>query len=128
VVAQDAAARQKEVARVERIVLEEADAFAAWQAGQAAASLIASLRGRFQRARQEQLDRAGTRLARMSPAAREVALALTASLVNKLLHTPSVRLRCLASSGDGKQHAETIQGLLGAAEKAEEPPEPCRPT
>ena len=67
----------------------------AWRASQAAAPLIASLRGKFEQVRQEQLQRAAGRLAQLSPQDREAVCELTASIVNKLLHPPTMRLRSL---------------------------------
>lgn len=116
VVAQDAAARHKEVVKVERIVAEEAEAFAAWRASQAAAPLIASLRGRFEQVRREQLERAGPRLAQLPPEAREAVSELTAAIVNKLLHAPTVKLRGLLTDGNGDQRAEAIRELFDLSE------------
>jgi len=38
---------------------------------------------------------------------------LTNSIVNKLLHEPTVRLRDAAGAGEGVEHVETIRHLFG---------------
>jgi glutamyl-tRNA reductase len=48
----------------------------------------------------------------LSPADRERLDQLTQSMLNKLLHRPTVRLKELAESGDAA-HAETVTELFG---------------
>jgi glutamyl-tRNA reductase len=85
--------REEDVLAAERIVAEEAARFAEWRRSRGAAPAIAALRRRAEEIRAEELARAGSRLAELSPRERETVETLTAQIVNKLLHAPTVRAR-----------------------------------
>ena len=85
IVAQHRGAREAEVARVEAIVAEEVEAFSGAEAEREAAALIAGLREKAERLRQECLQQVGP-----DGADRDY---LTDLLVRKLLHQPLVALR-----------------------------------
>jgi glutamyl-tRNA reductase len=98
--------RRKAVPKVEAIVAEAFLSFEKWRQGLAAEPLILALRRRFEAVRQEELAK---NLKRVPPEAREAALRLTESLVNRLLHEPSARLR--QSAGDPRRAAEAASAL-----------------
>jgi glutamyl-tRNA reductase len=54
---------------------------------------------------------------------REVAAVyeLTTRLVNKLLHTPMLRLKDAAAAGQGHVYAEAMRYLFGLEEESQEP-------
>jgi glutamyl-tRNA reductase len=101
------------VAEAERIVREEAERFDAWVASRGVAPAIASLRARAEEIRRGELDKAEGRLARLSPADRRAVEALTAQIVNKLLHPPTVRLKEAADDGEGGLYADAVRHLFG---------------
>jgi glutamyl-tRNA reductase len=85
--------REDEVREAEAIVAEEAARFAEWRRSRDAADAIRDLRARAEEIRSEELARAGARLAELSPRERETVETLTAQIVNKLLHAPTVRAK-----------------------------------
>ena len=85
--------REEDVREAERIVAEEAARFAEWRRSRGAAPAIAALRRRAEEIRSEELARAGSRLSELSPRERETVETLTSQIVNKLLHTPTVRAK-----------------------------------
>jgi glutamyl-tRNA reductase len=85
--------REEDVREAEAIVAEEAARFAEWRRSRDAAGAIRDLRRRAEEIRSEELARAGSRLAELSPRERETVETLTAQIVNKLLHAPTVRAK-----------------------------------
>jgi glutamyl-tRNA reductase len=85
--------REEDVREAEVIVAEEAARFAEWRRARDATRAIRDLRRRAEEIRSEELARAGSRLADLSPRERETVETLTTQIVNKLLHAPTVRAR-----------------------------------
>jgi glutamyl-tRNA reductase len=85
--------RAGEAARAEAIVAAEAQRFAAWRAARDAAPTIASLRAEAEEIRVTELERARGRLGRLTAAELDVVDAITARIVDKLLHAPTLRLK-----------------------------------
>jgi glutamyl-tRNA reductase len=85
--------REEDVREAESIVAEEAARFAEWRRARDAAGAIRDLRRRAEEIRSEELARAGSRLADLSPRERETVETLTTQIVNKLLHAPTVRAK-----------------------------------
>ncbi|HSC49339.1 MAG TPA: glutamyl-tRNA reductase [Gaiellaceae bacterium] len=85
--------REDEVREAEAIVAEEAARFAEWRRSRDAVDAIRDLRARAEEIRSEELARAGSRLAQLSPRERETVETLTTQIVNKLLHAPTVRAK-----------------------------------
>jgi glutamyl-tRNA reductase len=99
-------------ARAEAIVAEEAERFRAWQASRGVVPAIASLRARAEAIREGELARASSRLARLSEDERRAVEALTAQIVNKLLHEPTVRLKEAAAGAEGSVYADAVRHLF----------------
>jgi glutamyl-tRNA reductase len=85
--------REEDVREAEAIVAEEAARFADWRRSRGAAPAIAALRRRAEEIRVEELARAEPRLAELSERERKAVETLTAQIVNKLLHAPTVRAK-----------------------------------
>jgi glutamyl-tRNA reductase len=85
--------REEDVREAEAIVAEEAARFADWRRSRGAAPAIAALRRRAEEIRAEELARAEPRLAELSERERKTVETLTAQIVNKLLHAPTVRAK-----------------------------------
>ena len=85
--------REEDIREAERIVAEEAERFADWRRSRGAAPAIAALRRRAAEIREEELARAEPRLAELSPRERKTVETLTAQIVNKLLHAPTVHAK-----------------------------------
>ncbi|MDQ3894538.1 MAG: glutamyl-tRNA reductase [Actinomycetota bacterium] len=116
VVAETLAGRRREAARAEAIVADEAERFRAWQAALEVVPAITSLRARAEEIRAAELAKAERRLGRLSDAERRAVESVTAAIVNKLLHLPTVRMKEAAAAADGVLYAETVRHLFGLSE------------
>jgi glutamyl-tRNA reductase len=114
VVAETMVARRSEAERGEALVLEEADAFRAWQASLDVVPAIASLRARAEEIRERELEKARGRLSERELKAVE---SVTSSMLNKLLHLPTVRMKEAAAASDGLVYADAVRHLFGLGEE-----------
>ena len=108
VVAETLAGRRREAERAEAIVAEEADRFRAWQASLDVVPAIASLRARAEEIRAAELSRA-----KLNDAERRAAESVTAAVLNKLLHLPTIRMKQAAAAADGVIYADAVRHLFG---------------
>ncbi len=93
--------RLAEVASVERIVDEELESFWRWLRSLSVTPTIVALRERAERIRQSELDDHLGRLQNLSAHDRRVIETMTASIVGRLLHEPTLRLKQRANGADG---------------------------
>jgi glutamyl-tRNA reductase len=115
VVASGLAGRRREAARAEAIVAEESEEFREWQASREVVPAIASLRAWAEEIRAAELARVRGRLG-LSETQHAAVDSVTAQIVNKLLHLPTVRLKEAAAGAEGGMYAETIRHLFGLGE------------
>jgi glutamyl-tRNA reductase len=108
VVAETLAGRRREAERAEAIVAEEADRFRDWQASLDVVPAIASLR-----AHAEEIRSAELRRAKLNDAERRAAESVTAAVLNKLLHLPTIRMKEAAAAADGVIYADAVRHLFG---------------
>ena len=113
VVAETLAGRRREGEAAEALVAEEAERFRAWQASLEVVPAIASLRAWAEDIRRRELDKAEARLGKLSEADRRAVEAVTAQIVNKLLHRPTMRLKEAAAAADGVVYADVVRHLFG---------------
>ncbi|MEA2902601.1 MAG: glutamyl-tRNA reductase [Actinomycetota bacterium] len=104
--------RRKEVGRVRAIVDEEVVRFQDAVAERQAAPLVTALRERADDLRLSELARYKNRLDGLDARQQEAVAALTRSILAKLLHEPTVRLKESAGSARGERLAEAIQELF----------------
>jgi glutamyl-tRNA reductase len=116
VVASSLAGRRREAARAEAIVAEEAESFREWRAAREVVPAIASLRAHAEEIRAAELERARGRL---SSSDQEVVESITARIVEKLLHLPTVRLKEAAAGADGGSYAQAVRHLFGLGDDKE---------
>jgi glutamyl-tRNA reductase len=109
VVADSLVGRQAEAIRAEAIVAAEAVRFRDWQASLDVVPAIASLRARVEEIRDRELDRVRGRL---SDTERRAVESVTARIVDKLLHQPTVRLKQAAAGAHGAEYADTVRHLF----------------
>ncbi|MGC8838572.1 MAG: glutamyl-tRNA reductase [Anaerolineae bacterium] len=81
------------IEEAEAIVEKVVGDYCAWQEERTMACLIQALRAQADAIRETELEKALSRLGHLSERDREVVRALAKGLVNKLLHTPTVRLK-----------------------------------
>jgi glutamyl-tRNA reductase len=108
VVAETIAVRRREGERAEAIVADEAERFREWQASREVVPAIASLR-----ARAEEIRAAELRRAKLTDAERRAADSVTAAVLNKLLHLPTIRMKQAAAAADGVLYADAVRHLFG---------------
>jgi glutamyl-tRNA reductase len=111
------AGRRAEAVRAERVVAGEAEQFREWQASLAVVPAIASLRQLAEEIRAHELERARDRLGRLSERDRRLVESMTAQIVNKLLHEPTVRMKEAAVTAEGVVYAEVVRHLFGLGEE-----------
>ena len=119
VVAASLAGRRREAARAEAIVAQEVERYVEWQASRDVVPAIASLRAWAEEIRTAELARAHGKLG-LSDSQHAAVESMTAQIVNKLLHPPTVRLKEAAAGASGVSYAEAVRHLFGLGD--EEPP------
>ncbi|MFN0153610.1 MAG: glutamyl-tRNA reductase [Gaiella sp.] len=110
------AGRRAEAVLAERIVATEAVRFREWQASLSIVPAITSLRALAESIRTSELRKAEARLAGLGSDERSAVEIVTAQILNKLLHLPTVRLKESAVGPDGVVYAETVRYLFGLEE------------
>jgi glutamyl-tRNA reductase len=110
VVAETLAGRRAEAERGEQIVADEAARFRAWRASLDVVPAIASLRARAEEIRSAELAKVEGRI---SDDERRTLESVTAQILNKLLHLPTIRMKEAAVGADGAAYADAVRHLFG---------------
>jgi glutamyl-tRNA reductase len=113
IVVETLAGRRSEAERAETIVAAEAEKFHEWHASLDVVPAIASLRAHAEEIREAELRKAEPVLGRLDESQRSAVESLTAQIVNKLLHLPTVRMKQAAAAADGVIYAEAVRHLFG---------------
>jgi glutamyl-tRNA reductase len=113
IVSETLAGRRSEADRAEAIVAGEAEKFHEWQASLEVVPAIMSLRAHAEEIREAELSKV---LGRLDESQRKAVESMTAQIVNKLLHLPTVRMKQAAVSADGVIYAEAVRHLFGLGE------------
>jgi glutamyl-tRNA reductase len=116
IVAETLVGRRSEAERAETIVAGEAEKFHEWHAALDVVPAIASLRARAEEIREGELLKAEAVLGRLDESQRKAVESITAQIVNKLLHLPTVRLKQAAAAADGVVYADAVRHLFGLGE------------
>ena len=85
--------RADEIPLVDAIVEEQLASFLNWHRGRTVTPVIRELRHRMDTIRAQEVDKALRRLGHLEERDRQVVLALSHAIANKLLHTPVTRLK-----------------------------------
>jgi glutamyl-tRNA reductase len=107
-----------DVKAVRAIVAEEVGAFLAWQRASRVAPTVAALRARADQVVRSELDRLSTRVPDLPERSRAEVEQAVRRVVDKLLHTPTVRVKELTDPTGGVSYAEALQELFGLDRKA----------
>jgi glutamyl-tRNA reductase len=113
IVVETLAGRRSEAERAETIVAAEAEKFHEWHASLDVVPAIASLRAHAEGIREAELRKAEPVLGRLDESQRSAVESLTAQIVNKLLHLPTVRMKQAAAAADGVIYADAVRHLFG---------------
>ncbi|MBI4553222.1 MAG: glutamyl-tRNA reductase, partial [Candidatus Latescibacteria bacterium] len=117
VVDDNAERRRKEGMKAERIIEEEVARFLSWYRGLAVTPTIAQLRQYADQVRTSEVERALARLKHLSEADHKTIEQMSQALVNKLLHTPTVRLKASSDPGRELQYLHALRHLFGLDEE-----------
>ncbi|MCL2438066.1 MAG: glutamyl-tRNA reductase [Coriobacteriia bacterium] len=117
IVESNKAERMVEAAKAEVIIQEEITNFEKWLELMEVEPTIASMREQAEQLRQAELARAYKRLRDLSPSDRDTVDRLTQSIVNKMLHNPTVKLREASVGRRGIATVETARYLYGLEEE-----------
>jgi len=104
--------RRNEVVRVRGIVADEVARFVAQSAARTVAPTVTALRQQAEDVRTAELDRYRSRLEGLDDRQRQAVDALTRSLLAKVLHEPTVRLKEAAGSAQGQRLADALRELF----------------
>jgi glutamyl-tRNA reductase len=107
------AARSGEVAKAEALVADEVAKFMEWWAAQEVVPTIRALRERAESIRQIEIERTLAKLPELSPHQQDAINALSAAIVNKLLHQPITSMK---NPDSGGQLARVVQELFQLTE------------
>ncbi|MBI4714922.1 MAG: glutamyl-tRNA reductase, partial [Nitrospirae bacterium] len=102
-------ARQKEAAKAEEIILSEVGVYTRWTKTLEVVPTIVALREKVERIRKAELARALPRIGPVDEEKARMIDALTLSIVNKILHFPTMALKDESNGGDD---AEVIRRLF----------------
>ena len=123
IVSDNLARRQEQTAQAEAIVSDEVGAFVVWLHSRGTIPTVVALRRRFESVRQAELKRFESKLSGLSAEARARVDEVTQLLVQKLLLTPTERLKTAADEATATQYTEVITQLFGlAADSPVDPP------
>jgi len=114
VVSETLEGRRAEAEVAERLVVEEAERFREWRASLDVVPAISALRGHAEEIRAAEL----AKLSALPPAELERLDQVTAQIVAKLLHEPTVRMKEAAAEGGGEAYTAAIRRLFGLEEPA----------
>ncbi len=103
--------RVEESSKVDAIIVEEVERFAAWQSSRKVVSTISGLQQRAEEVRRAELDKVSGRLSHLSPEERAAVEAATRAIVNKMLHHPISLLKESAATGDDSC-IQTVRALF----------------
>lgn len=111
------ATRAAEVAGAERLVEGEVAKFMEWWASQEVVPTIQALRARAEEIRSAEIDRIRSKLPELSPREQDAIEALSAAIINKLLHQPIAAMKDPAL---GSHNAQEIRKLFHLSEAVRE--------
>lgn len=104
--------RHKEAEEAEQIIIEEIDKFYRWIKSLDVVPTIIALRQECDSIRKAELAKAMPALQNLSPKEQKVLEAMTAAIVNKILHHPVTHLKKEANKIEGDLYIDTIRKLF----------------
>ncbi len=107
------AQREAEVPKVRTIIAEERAALEAYLASLDVIPLIVEIRHKADSIRQEELRKAVRRMPDLTPELERQIEDLTKSIVNKILHSPTTRLKAEAPGRSAAEYASIARALFG---------------
>lgn len=116
VVEENLRARESEAAQGELIIAREVEQVLGWLDEQEVVPAVVRLRKKAEAIRNEELAKLFSRLGPISDTDRMAIEAMASSIVNKLLHAPTVRVKQQSQSKGGAQYLQALRELFGLDE------------
>jgi len=117
--------RHKEAKKAEGIIDQEIGQFYSWMATLEVKPTIVSLRRKFEEIRVNELERSLKNLRELGDKERKAVEALTAAIVNKILHPPISALKKAQNNGGQEGYVDAVRALFeleSLVEEGELPP------
>ena len=106
------AERQQEIPQVEAIIAAETEAFMTWLKSLEVMPVISDLRAKADAIRRAEIEKTFRHLSHLDEADRQRIEFLAESLINKLLHDPTLRLKAEAGNGHAAEYAAAVRHLF----------------
>jgi glutamyl-tRNA reductase len=106
------AERESAIPQAEVIIEEEVQNFLRWQASREAVPIIRQLRDDAERVRQSELARLTRRMPTLTEREQHLLDIFSERLINKLLHSPTVRLKARSAEGQSEQYTSVVKDLF----------------
>lgn len=100
--------RALEVEKVKTILEQEKEKYFKWYAALRVQPTLVSLRGKFERIRDRELERYASSIAALPEPAQKLINEFAASLTNKFLHEPSTALKDLSSEPEMARYSDSL--------------------
>ncbi len=104
--------REQEAVAAEELVWQEVQQFQQWLAAQDAVPTIVGLRQWAERVRHEELEKTLTKIGPLDESQRRAIEALSAGLMNKFLHRPTVNLKRSSRQGRVRDYVQLVRHLF----------------
>jgi glutamyl-tRNA reductase len=104
--------RQKEAKKAEVIIDQEIGQFSRWLETRDVVPTIVALRKKFEDIRQGELRKTFSNLKDLGPKERQAIEALTAAIVNKMLHSPTSVLKLNQETASGSDYVDAVRTLF----------------
>jgi glutamyl-tRNA reductase len=112
VIDQTLSGRRAHIPAVEQIVSAHVGEYLRWYRTRGAAPLIASLREKAEQIRSAEIEKLFARIPELDEQQRQLVIATSVSMINKLLHAPVTKLRESAARSEAVDEAALVQTLL----------------
>jgi glutamyl-tRNA reductase len=116
VVEENRRAREREAALAETIIAREVEDVLRWFDEQQVVPAVIRLRRKAETIRHQELEKLFSKLGPLSDAERQAIEAMSSSIVNKLLHTPIVRLKQESRAKGGGRYLQALRHLFSLDE------------
>ncbi len=119
--------RQKEAVKAEAIIADEVQQFQRWLATLEVKPTIVALRRQLEQVRQLEMEKTLAGLSHLGEKERKAIDAMTAAIVNKILHHPTSILKQASTSDDGNLYLDAVRTLFDLPEPAGETTDSAKP-
>jgi glutamyl-tRNA reductase len=112
VVEENRKAREREAALAESIITREVEDVLKWFDEQQVVPAVVRLRRKAEMIRHQELEKLFSKLGPLSDGERQAIEAMSSSIINKLLHTPIVRLKQESQAKGGGRYLQALRDLF----------------